>query len=77
MIVLSALLGVSIISISLNAYSESIEEVCNKPGKNSSLNACGLLTKRHLQQNNPAKFSIITALHVKKLIGFSTRTTIV
>ena len=31
MIVLSALLGASIMSISLDAYSESSEEVCNKP----------------------------------------------
>ena len=31
MSLLSTLLGISIMSISLNAYSESIEEVCNKP----------------------------------------------
>ena len=28
---LNTLLGISIMSISLNAYSESVEEVCNKP----------------------------------------------
>ena len=31
MSLLNALLGISIMSISLDAYSESIEEVCNKP----------------------------------------------
>jgi hypothetical protein len=31
MSLLSTLLGISIMSLSLNAYSESIEEVCNKP----------------------------------------------
>ena len=31
MSILNTLLGISIMSISFNAYSESIEEVCNKP----------------------------------------------
>jgi len=49
--IFNTLPGISIMSISLDAHSESTEEVCNKPifkmWKNSNLSACGLQTKRH------------------------------
>ena len=76
-----ALIGYSILLINQAAHAKSPEEACKHPRYNiwkdlQTARLC-LLTKRHSQQSNPARFSTITALNVKKLTGFSTRTQIV